>query len=418
MEGNIISLGETSRKLQSVLRSGLFFLKASINLSRDNGVTTEENEGDFPGDEGLLLGLFRGIINPSSFPVPLQWRSPVFYHPILGLAGVLALLSIPATHHLFGTESLPPLPPTVPALVAVAPPATPNPEAILADLAQAQVVYLGETHDRPEDHAAQLTILQALHRQNPNLILGLEMFQRPFQGVIDRYLAGSIDETSLRRDTEYDERWGFDWELYAPLLRFAQAQGIKVLALNTPTEITRKVARQGLDSITEADRRYVPAPADIDTSDPGYRAFLEEIFQQSHHGHGNSAGFENFVAAQVLWDETMAATIADHLRANPTQPVVVLMGHSHGIYGYGIPQRVQRRLGADVVQKDVVQKDVVQKDVVQKDVVQKDVVQKDVVQKDLVQKDLVQKIVLINPPPEFAAAGPGAIADYFWYTSP
>ncbi|MBD0334914.1 MAG: ChaN family lipoprotein, partial [Cyanobacteria bacterium Co-bin13] len=34
--------------------------------------------------------------------------------------------------------------------------------SILAELATADVIYLGETHSRPADHAAQLEIIQAL----------------------------------------------------------------------------------------------------------------------------------------------------------------------------------------------------------------------------------------------------------------
>ena len=36
------------------------------------------------------------------------------------------------------------------------------------------------------------------------------------------------------------------------------------------------------------------------------------VYQEhSQNGHGNSVGFENFLAAQVLWDETMAEAIAN-----------------------------------------------------------------------------------------------------------
>ncbi|MGA1264608.1 MAG: ChaN family lipoprotein, partial [Prochlorothrix sp.] len=287
---------------------------------------------------------------------------------------------------------LPSSPPSpAPDLAADSPRSAFDPEAVLADLTQAQVVYLGEVHDRQADHDGQLEIIRALWADNPKLAIGMEMFQRPFQGAIDRYLGGELDETELQAQTDYAQRWGFDWELYAPFLRFAQTQNLPVLALNTPTELTRKVAQQGLASLTEADQRYVPAPEDIDMSNPDYRAFLAGVFYSHAHGHaqpdpgstsgdpgadpgtdpGQETGFDRFVAAQVLWDETMAAAIADFLQANPDYRVVVLTGQGHVIYGYGIPNRVQRRLGAD----------------------------------------LVQRTVLINPGEGLESGGPGAIAD-------
>lgn len=90
-------------------------------------------------------------------------------------------------------------------------------ETVLDELAQMQVVYLGETHSRAMDHASQLAIIQQLHARNPNLSIGLEMIQRPFQAVLDRYIAGEISEEELRDQTEYDQRWGFPWDYYAPI---------------------------------------------------------------------------------------------------------------------------------------------------------------------------------------------------------
>lgn len=205
------------------------------------------------------------------------------------------------------------------------------------------VLYLGERHDSLVDHQAQLAIIQALHRANPDLAIGLEMFQRPFQPVLDRYLAGEISEAELVAQAEYDQRWGFPWELYAPIVRFAQAEGLRLLALNAPSETVRQVSRQGLASLADQDFRYIPPLADIDTSNADYRAFVSEAFA-AHSAHGNF-NLDNFFAAQVLWDETMAETIAQFRQDAPNTQVVVLAGSGHVIYGYGIPDRVERRLG-------------------------------------------------------------------------
>jgi uncharacterized iron-regulated protein len=221
----------------------------------------------------------------------------------------------------------------------------------LAPLRQAGVVYLGETHDSPADHSAQLSIIEQLYAENPDLAIGMEMFQRPFQPVIDRYLAGEISEAELVTQTEYEARWGFPWEFYAPILRFAKANQIPVLALNTPREITRQVSRQGLESLEGDDFRYIPPLTAIDTSNSAYREFVAAAFG-AHSGHGNF-NFDNFFAAQVLWDETMAETIAEFKQNHSDTQVVVLAGKGHVMYGYGIPDRVARRLGAGVNQVTV-----------------------------------------------------------------
>ena len=227
--------------------------------------------------------------------------------------------------------------------------ADPTHEDVLDTLKQATVIYLGETHTDMADHVAQLEIITEMHQTRGDIAIGLEMFQRPFQPVLDQYIAGEITEAELIAQSEYETRWGYDWELYAPIFRYAQAEQIPLIALNTPTEITRKVARQGLASLSGDDLEYIPPIADIDTSDEDYQAMVAQVFGH-HDGHGNSGpSFENFFAAQVLWDETMAAAVADFVMAAPDTQVIVLAGEGHIVYNFGIPNRVKRRLGDDLV---------------------------------------------------------------------
>jgi uncharacterized iron-regulated protein len=210
------------------------------------------------------------------------------------------------------------------------------------------IIYLGERHDNLEDHAEQLKNITQLHHlqgnQQEKLVIALEMFQRPFQPVLDRYLLGEISEAELRQQTEYDTRWGFDWEFYAPILRFAQANQIPLIALNTPTAITFKVAKNGLNSLEGDDFRYIPPLDEIKLDNQAYRQKLTTIYQQhATDSEGNSNNFENFFAAQVLWDETMADAIALYHQNHPQSQIVVLVGQGH-IHDYGIPSRVARRI--------------------------------------------------------------------------
>ncbi|ESA36682.1 iron-regulated protein [Leptolyngbya sp. Heron Island J] len=230
-----------------------------------------------------------------------------------------------------------------------APDSAPSNQEILAALTDASVIYLGETHTDEADHVAQLKIIKAMHEARGEIAIGLEMFQRPFQSVLDQYIAGEITEAELIAQSEYETRWGFDWELYAPIIRYAQRNQIPLIALNTPREITRKVAQQGLASLTGDDLTYIPPIDEIDTSDENYQAMVAQVFGH-HGGHGNSGpSFENFFAAQVLWDETMAESVADYVMASPDTQVIVLAGEGHVVFDFGIPSRVQRRLGNDFI---------------------------------------------------------------------
>ncbi|WP_231948397.1 ChaN family lipoprotein [Phormidesmis priestleyi] len=253
-----------------------------------------------------------------------------------------------------------------------------DPQRVLQRLAIADVVYLGETHDSADDHRAQLEIIQSLYRLRPDLAIAMEMFQRPYQSVLDRYLAGAISEAQLKELSQYQTRWGFEWEYYAPILRFAKENRLRVIAVNTPTEVTRKVSREGLESLTVADRRFIPPISEIRAEPEAYRERMRLIYQEIHQGKSNSRQFDRFFLAQILWDETMADRVSQFLQANPKTQVVVLAGQGHIVYGDGIPSRVARRMqGAK-------------------------------------RRSRVQSLILLNPPEEVTAPSERTIADYFW----
>ncbi len=218
-------------------------------------------------------------------------------------------------------------------------------QKILAQLQTANIIYLGETHDSESDHQQQLAIIQTLFKHKSKLAIGMEMFQRPAQPLLDRYLAAKITTAELRQQTEFDRRWGFKWEYYAPILEFAKAHRLPIIALNTPTEITRKVAREGWESLTPAELQYIPPIAEIDRSNAKYQQMILASYQQ-HAGivSISSKSFDRFYTAQLLWDETMAERVANFVKQNPDYQTIVLAGRSHIIYGYGIPDRVFRRL--------------------------------------------------------------------------
>jgi uncharacterized iron-regulated protein len=222
-------------------------------------------------------------------------------------------------------------------------------EAILPRLAARRVVYLGEQHDRDDHHRNQLAILRGIHARHADVAIGMEMFTRPDQAALDAYIARAIDETEMRRRTDFDRRWRHGWRQYGAILEFARAQGLSIVALNAADELVAAVKAHGLAGLSEAQRMQLPK---IDTGDAAYRHRLAEAYAEHRAGHGE---LERFIEVQLLWDESMAERLAEYLQAHPARRVVVLAGNGHVAHGSGIPQRVQRRLAVDaaiVVQDD------------------------------------------------------------------
>ena len=213
-------------------------------------------------------------------------------------------------------------------------------EQIIPSLAEKRVVFIGEQHTRYDHHLTQLEIIRRLHALQPQLAIGMEMFQQPFQQHLDEYVAGSIDEQAMLRATEYYRRWSMDYRLYAPILHYAREHRLPVIALNIPSELTHNVAHVGLDGLDDKDRQQLPA--DIAPADDAYRQRLKKVFDNhpKEEGHDN---FEHFLEAQLLWDESMAERAAAFLEEHPKHHLVVIAGNQHLAWGSAIPQRLQRR---------------------------------------------------------------------------
>lgn len=210
---------------------------------------------------------------------------------------------------------------------------------LMQRLQSKRVVFVGETHDRYDHHINQLLILRALHRQNPNIGIGVEWFQQSFQPVINHYLAGKISEDQLLAQTDYYNRWRYDFRMLRPILEYAKTHKLPVIALNAPAELTSKVGMQGLESLSKAERAQLPE--EITPAAGSYLNKLRQVFADHAHGQGQ---FENFAMVQRIWDETMAANIVKFLQTHEKSRMVVFAGSGHVSVKAAIPNDVSRRL--------------------------------------------------------------------------
>jgi uncharacterized iron-regulated protein len=217
-------------------------------------------------------------------------------------------------------------------------------DEIMKQLAEPRVVYLGESHTRFEDHLLQIRMIRGMYHQDPQMAIGMEMFARSDQGVLDSYIIEqTIDEEEFLRRSGYMVKWGFDYRFYQPIINFARLNRIPVIALNLDKEIVSKVYREsGLEGLSEDETAAIPE--DLDISMPDYRQRISSVFRM-HNGHQNQADLLNqFLQAQSLWDETMAESITAYLNDNPNHRMAVIVGRGHVDKKNAIPPRVARRL--------------------------------------------------------------------------
>ncbi len=244
-------------------------------------------------------------------------------------------------------------------------------------LASQRVVCVGEEHKNPHHHWVELETVKRLSVKWPHFALGMEMFQRPFQGVLDDYAANRIDEAALLSRSGWEGRWGYDYGFYGPTIAVAVRAHAALVALNASKELTKKVVHQGLESLTPEERAQLPAELKLD--DKQHRAWFDDLMSgfgdgdphnphgggappEEHAGSGSAAApaedphagmpempsADRVYSVQVIWDETMADSAVKWLAANKDGRIVIMAGSGH-CHDSAIVNRIKRRGIKEVV---------------------------------------------------------------------
>lgn len=213
----------------------------------------------------------------------------------------------------------------------------------LADsLEEAGIVYVGESHTNAESHELQLQVLKEFYRKyGDKLAVGMEMFKRPYQDVLDKWTRGAISEKDLLYSTDWEQEWGYDYGYYKDIMSFTRDNHIPVIALNIKRDFQGRISRDGIEGLSDEDRNALP---EIDTTDRYHRRYLERIFKS--HGHaGMGDAFERFYTVQCVWEDFMADSISDYVSSpqGKDKKFLVFLGGGHILYHFGVPKRVFRR---------------------------------------------------------------------------
>ncbi len=212
-------------------------------------------------------------------------------------------------------------------------------DEMMEDLNRHQIIFVGEKHTNASHHSIQLKIIQTTFKNNHSLVVGMEMFDRSYQPILDLWSAGVLDEEAFLRKTHWYANWRFDFALYRDILMFIKQNKIKLVALNIPFHISGRIRVGGIENLSDSDKRYLPK--EIDTANTAHRNYAKKVFDQ--HNFSSHVKFDDFYMAQCVWDEIMAESIATDLGS---KKVIALVGNGHIQYKYGVPDRTFRRTGA------------------------------------------------------------------------
>jgi len=192
------------------------------------------------------------------------------------------------------------------------------------------------------------------------LYIGMEMFYRKHQPILDNYIFGDGTLQSLREDTKWDTTWGHKLSYYAKLLQYCKYHKIRIIGLNIPVPVVQVVRRIGLNSLPQELATNLP---EIDLSNKKHRKRFMDIMEMFGGVHGSlpPGALDRLYEAQTLWDEYMAESVAqvyeDYYKESQNQKnkspkkrlkLVALAGSAHIQNRDGVPERITKRIGKDV----------------------------------------------------------------------
>ena len=196
-----------------------------------------------------------------------------------------------------------------------------TPEQLVARLAKAPKVLVGERHDNPDHHALQLWLLRALAQQRPQGSLLLEMLNPNQQAKVDQ-VRQALQTGQTPPDILTALAWqpGWSWSLYGPLVHHALRQPYPLLAANLDRAEIMQIYQQ------------VPALSGEASSAASVREALLAQIRESHCNLLPESQLPAMLAVQQQRDRRMAQALVA-----ATEPSVLVAGAFHVRRELGVP---------------------------------------------------------------------------------
>lgn len=198
--------------------------------------------------------------------------------------------------------------------------------SLAGELEKYDVIFFGELHSLEPVHHAQAELSQALADAHHALSFSFEMWERDTQSLVDQFMAGSLDED---RFVQQSRAWG-NYKSYRPMLMLAKERQQKVIAANIPRDYATRVAREGwgfVHSLPPEDRRLIAQR--LSAPENKYKKEFFAIMSNMGGHEASPEDLENYYLAQCIKDDTMAESIALHLKTHPGGKIIHFNGDFH-----------------------------------------------------------------------------------------
>jgi len=236
----------------------------------------------------------------------------------------------------------------------------------------ADVILVGEQHNDAVAHQVELALVSDTVALATSAGVSMEMLERNEQEIVDAYLAGDISQKEFVKRTGSANwggrgKWG-DW--YQPIVDAARDAGVPLIAANSPRKYVREARVEGYGALwahPPVERKWYFIPRRILTGSYA-RRFMRIM---SHHSAParsrkpkpttkpatkpattrpakcpavtkcpvvrRKLDPNTFFRAQLVWDATMAGSIAQGLDSGLSR-VIHLVGQFHTDFDGGTVQ--------------------------------------------------------------------------------
>lgn len=223
-------------------------------------------------------------------------------------------------------------------------------EEVIEALDNADVLFVGEKHDDAVGHALEAEMLRRADERysqgsgkRREVALSLEMFERDVQTVLDEYLGGLISERHFLLSSRPWNNYATD---YKPLVEYARAHRLHVIAANAPARYVSRVNAEGpasLSSLSKEARAWLP-PLPFPEASAAYAAkfnsFMSGGRAAAQQTPANPHGGMHLLEAQTLRDASMAYAISEFLKRGRDPLVVQFNGTFHSEGRMGVPEQL------------------------------------------------------------------------------
>lgn len=203
---------------------------------------------------------------------------------------------------------------------------------------EADVVLIGELHDHPVGRELTRRMWEQASNRNPDAALAFEFLERDQQFAVDDYLAGIIDEKTMR-DLGRISSGSFP-PPFQDMLDRARTNGQPVIASNIPRRYAREARIKGYEafkSFTAEQARLLTVPESI--PDNRYWTDFQAMLPHQDANPAPGMSIAEFFRAQWIKDVTMADSVL-RLTKQPRKPVVLVVGAFHTDFTGGTAQRL------------------------------------------------------------------------------